>query len=76
MLKLTFTYSILFILTILSTTYTIKTCIAAQEDIIGKDLNNNGIWDHVDDFINSKYPESSDKRSALQQHARTINRWI
>ncbi|MCH9660405.1 MAG: hypothetical protein K0U54_05785 [Bacteroidetes bacterium] len=46
------------------------------DTITGNDTNNNGIWDYVDEYIDSKYPTPSAERSALQQTALAFQQFL
>lgn len=48
----------------------------SSNTIAGADLDNNGIWDYIDEFINNDYPSSSLKRSALQQTAIAFQQFL
>ena len=43
-------------------------------DLVGPDTDGNGVWDYVDQYINSKYPSQNDSnlRAALRQNARAL----
>jgi len=46
--------------------------IREQEGIAGVDADNNGVWDYVDQYINTTYPNEPNTRVALRQFSRAI----
>ena len=46
----------------------------AEEKIADIDSDNNGVWDYIDKYINTKYPgpDNNQLRSASRQYARAI----
>lgn len=46
--------------------------IREEETVAGVDADNNGVWDYIDQYINTTYPDDANTRVALRQFARAI----
>ena len=76
MLKIIYVFSMLAIIIAPLTTKAEDQQPIEQKNIIGADTDNNGIWDYIDDYIDSKYPDTSNKRSALQQTTTALQQYL
>ncbi|MEI8104023.1 MAG: hypothetical protein WCG84_03945 [Candidatus Moraniibacteriota bacterium] len=49
---------------------------AGKIDLLGVDLDNNGVRDDIDRYIVFNYPDSAKKREALKQESRALNLFL
>ncbi|QQR78713.1 MAG: hypothetical protein IPJ68_00280 [Candidatus Moraniibacteriota bacterium] len=49
---------------------------AGKRDLLGIDVNGNGVRDDIERYIVFAYPDSTKKREALMQNARTLNDYL
>lgn len=52
----------------------VRILIQEEEGVVGTDSDGNGVWDYIDQYINTKYPgtENQEMRTAARQYARSI----
>jgi hypothetical protein len=50
----------------------IQVLIRREEGIAGVDADGNGVWDYIDQYINTTYPDSDSLRAALRQDTKAI----